>query len=207
MRKKMLIVLFGRGSHGKTTSLRELVKKLCGHDEPVFNNQLSKVMNPNGHPKDVRFIIEYHGYYIFVATGGDNWGICRVNTLFFERESSGNVDVWLVEKGNIKELGKEDKHLFKSITPTVCVTSCRPDGDGYGALKAINNYVEKTMSRAVSKSLSDLNESYERIIWLSKFDGLGKASKEAINKNANTKAVEMKALIDDYLGLGNNNNN
>jgi AAA+ ATPase superfamily predicted ATPase len=201
MDKKMLIVLYGKQNQGKTSCLKELAKLLSGsYDDSSFNSKLSQAMKRSkGQPKDARFIIFYKGYYIFIATGGDDWRICRVNSEFFERKIGGNVNIWLIKEGNIKKLEKEEKDFYINITPKVCITSCRPNGDGYGAVKAINSYVEKTMEKVMSKSINDIEQSYERILWLRKFEGMNRVNSATIISNAKKKAQEIKDIIDDYL--------
>lgn len=174
MNKRMLIVLYGKKNQGKTTTLLKLVKLLTG------------ITPPKG--KDGRFIILYKGYYILICTGGDCWDICKVNTTFFEGGTNDKTTVWVVVNNEFVKLKNlEGKEKYKGIRSSVCITSCRPNGDSFGAIKAIHDYVEHHIDK------------YERMLWLQKEDNSGKALKDVAEQNASKKAAEIKKNIDDYL--------
>jgi len=176
MDKKMLIVLYGKRNQGKTTTLFNLIEMLSGINPP---------RNMDG-----RFIIKYKGHYILIGTGGDSWGICRVNTNFFEGGTDNKTILWVVYNNNfeqLKGLDEKVKKEYEMIKPSICITSCRPSGDGNGAIKAIHYYVERH------------NEDYERMLWLRKDGGHEKITKDEALRLAKIKAKEIKDIIDEYL--------
>lgn len=164
------IVLYGKRNCGKTTSLMELVVILSGISSTVIERLLKK----RGRYKDARFIVEYETKLIFIGTGGDTWAICRGNTDFFAGKYSSLLDVFLISGGKIKKLDKAEKEIYKRRRPDVCICACRPDGDGYGAIKAIHSYSEKAIM------------SYKQQIWIQKDS----------QKESKIQASELKGIID-----------
>lgn len=56
---KVLLVLYGKGSCGKTSTLRNLIDLLCG--QPIITKT-----------KDCRIVIDYKGHVVGVCTAGDD---------------------------------------------------------------------------------------------------------------------------------------
>lgn len=177
------------GELWKTSTLIELVK-LLGGNTPLLNAKIdSTLKQTNGKYKDARFIVLYGGFYIYIGTGGDEWKVCRVTTEFFEGLCNGNTDIWLIENGKdeILKTIQIEASLFKEKLPSVCILACRPNGDGFGAVKAINSYVEQCCGK------------FERMLWLHKHDNQKRVSKDVVSQRAKAKAAEIKKIIDDYL--------
>lgn len=142
MKKKLFVIVCGKSNQGKTSSLMELVIKLGGGSTSLENDIKKEFLNPKSKRyNDARFVVEYNEYYIYVATAGDNWFTCRTDINFFERKF-GNQILYLVAGGSLKKMTILDKQKYKEIEPDVVVGACRPNGDSYGAIKAIHSYSE-----------------------------------------------------------------
>ena len=127
MKNRVNIILFGKASIGKTTSLMKLAVLLSGGGVfvQVIQNSIDKLFKKGKKYKDARFIIEYKGLLVFIATGGDSWKISRVNYEFFERKNSGLVDVYRINTGNVEALTLDDKIELAKRLPDVCIKGNR----------------------------------------------------------------------------------
>lgn len=156
MKRKLLsITLYGAINEGKTTTLMKLAINLAGGSQVVCDS-VNDTFYKNDKCFDGRMIIEYKGHYIYLATAGDYWAICRGNTDFFEGNFQNQI-IYVVEATGVRRLSDpEKKDYAENKKPTVVVTACRPDGDSYGAIKALNAYNEKAIYK------------YAEQIWLRK---------------------------------------
>ena len=144
--KKMMIILFGEMNQYKTSTLMQLAINLAGGGY-VVERSINSTFIKDGKYWDGRLIIEYKEHLIYIATGGDSWAICRGNTDFFERDF-GNLTIYEVDATGVRELTPADKKKYKEDKPEpdVVISACRPDGDNYGAIKALHAYSECALS-------------------------------------------------------------
>ena len=143
-KKRMMIVLYGEISQGKTSTLMRLAINLAGGGS-VVESSIDSTFIKNGKYWDGRLIIKYKEHLIYIATGGDSWAICRGNTEFFESDF-GNMTIYEVDATGVRELTPADKHKYSDRIPDVVISACRPDGDGYGAIKVLHAYSEHALS-------------------------------------------------------------
>ena len=173
--EKMLLVLYGEKSCGKTTTLMSLVKLLVG---PIGASLVDKTfLDKRGKYKDARMIVKYNNIQMFIATGGDSWYVCRENTEFFQN-SFHNMDIYCVSSSEVRILSSVEKKTI-NLEPTICISACRPSGDKYGAIKALHAYNEKHLM------------AYNKQKWIRK-------ETQKI-ENSNKKAADIKVIIDDFL--------
>lgn len=144
--KRMMIVLYGGIGQGKTSTLMQLAINLAGGGS-IVTSSIHSTFIRKGKYWDGRLIIRYKERLIYIATGGDSWAICRSNTDFFERDF-GNLTIYEVDAKGVRELTPEDKKKYKEdkLEPDVVISACRPDGDGFGAIKALHAYSECALS-------------------------------------------------------------
>lgn len=176
-KEKFFIVLYGNRNQGKSTSLRKLVF-LLGGGSASLKSDIEKALLKSKSYKDARFIVEYNGHNVFIATGGDAWVGCRGNTDFFEGNINGKHIVFRVYNNTIVELTTEEKKHFKD-KPTVVVCACRPKGDSCGAIKAIHSYSETHLI------------DYAEQVWIKRDRSIEPDSKKV--------AEDLKKRIDNYL--------
>ena len=176
-RKRLLIVLYGAKSQGKTSTLMQLIINLAGGGS-VVENSINSTSLKKGKYWDGRMIIKYEGHLIYIATGGDTWGICRGNTDFFESDF-GKQTIYEVDATGVIELTSTEKADYskKKKKPIVAVCACRPSGDNYGAIKALHAYYEHALS------------NYTEQLWIRK-------KKEDDNI---TVANEIQKRIDEFI--------
>lgn len=138
----MLIVLYGKSNQGKTTTLMELAINLAGGG-PAMDKSIKAIFNKKSKLNDVRIIIEYKDVFIYIASGGDAWSICKGNTNFFESQFSKQI-IYIIDASGLRQMSSEEKISFKmkKSKPKVAICACRPNGDMYGTIKAINAYNE-----------------------------------------------------------------
>lgn len=144
--KRMMIILYGEMGQGKTSTLMQLAIILAGSGS-VVESSINSTFIKGGKYWDGRLIIRYKERLIYIATGGDSWAICRGNTEFFESDF-GNLTIYEVDAKGVRELTPEDKKKYKEdkLEPDVVISACRPDGDNYGAIKALHAYSECALS-------------------------------------------------------------
>ena len=164
------IILYGEANSGKTTSLMKLAAKLGGITTAEIYEELKK----RTRNKDARFIVEYEGKLIYIGTCGDTWAACRVNINFFERDYSSKLDVYIISGKTVRKYTKAPDETRK---PDVCVCACRPEGDSYGAIKALHSYSETSIQK------------YKQQIWIRKDKDI----------DCNVQAKELKDIIDRHL--------
>lgn len=170
-----MIVLFGEVNQGKTSTLMQLAINLAGGG-PIVENSIHSTFFRNGKYWDGRLIIEYMEHLIYIATGGDSWDICYGNAEFFENDFH-NLTIHKVDATGVTKLTATDKRILKNKKPVVVITACRPNGDRYGAIKALHAHSELNLSR------------YSEQLWLRK-------TKEI---NNTTMANEIQKRIDDFI--------
>ena len=134
----MLIVLYGKSNQGKTTTLMELAINLAGGG-PAMDKSIKAIFNKKSKLNDVRIIIEFKDVFIYIASGGDAWSICKGNTNFFESQFSKQI-IYIIDASGLRQMSSEEKISFKmkKSKPKVAICACRPNGDQFGAIKAIN---------------------------------------------------------------------
>lgn len=165
------IILYGEANNGKTTSLMKLAAILGGSGVAA---QIDGLFKTKTRYKDARFIVEYKEKLIYIGTCGDTWAASRVNINFFERDYSSKLDVYLISGGTVREYTKAPDETRK---PDVCVCACRPEGDSYGAIKALHSYSETSIQK------------YKQQIWIRKDKDI----------DCNVQAKELKDIIDRHL--------
>lgn len=172
---RMLIVLYGKANQGKTTTLMQLAINLAGGGS-VMTNSIKTIFNKRSKINDVRIIIEYNGIYVYIASGGDNWSICKGNTNFFEGQF-GNQTIYIKDASGLRPMSVKEKNTIKSHKTKVAISACRPNGDQYGAIKAIHAYNE------------DHIMDYKEQLWIQK--------EKAIDSTA--MAAELQKRIDAFI--------
>ena len=140
-----MIVLYGGMGQGKTSTLMQLAINLAGGGI-VVTSSIHSTFFRKGKYWDGRLIIEYKEHLIYIATGGDSWDICYGNAEFFEKEFH-NLTIHKVDATGVTKLSAADKSKYKKDNnPDVVITACRPNGDRYGAIKALHAYSEQALS-------------------------------------------------------------
>lgn len=178
-KKRINIILYGNKNQGKTTTLVRLAIMLAsgGGINPLIESQVNRKFKKRKGYKDARFVIEYKEKLIFLCTGGDSWMVSRGNCGFFTGRYNNLIDVFRLSLLGLEELGNKDKEKYKKLLADFCICACRPNGDGYGAIKAIHSYNEKSIM------------DYSHQIW---------TRKERNMDNDNT-AKEILSIIDEYI--------
>ena len=166
------IILYGEANSGKTTSLLKLAAMLGGGSVEA---QIEKLLKPKTGTRygDARFIVEYKDRLIYIGTGGDTWAACREHTECFAGNYS-NKQIFLISGGTVC---KYTNNAAETRKPDVCVCACRPYGDGYGAIKALHSYSERTILE------------YKQQIWIRKDKDI----------DCDVQAKELKDIIDGHL--------
>ena len=179
----MMIVLFGDVNQGKTSTLMQLAINLVGGSSAVTSSIYSTFFR-KGKYWDGRLIIEYKEHLIYIATGGDSWDICYGNAEFFENDFH-NLTIHKVDASGVTKLSAADKRKYIKQKPDVVITACRPNGDRYGAIKALHAYSEKALSDYTEQILSNYAEQQ----WIRK-------RKEDDNS---AMAKEIQGRIDEFI--------
>lgn len=174
--KRLFIVLYGARSQGKTSTLMQLAINLAGGSSDVATS-INSTFIKKGKYGDGRMILEYKGHFIYIATGGDSWAWSRGNAEFFEGDFR-NQTIYEVNATGVRELSNIEKETFsEGKKSTVVVCACRPNGDKYGAIKALHAYNEKAIS------------NYSEQIWLRK----------TLEDDNAAMAKEIQKRIDDFI--------
>ena len=216
-RNKMLMILYGKENEGKTSTLVYLALLLAGNGN-IDKNLESKVKRllkyKNSKFEDARFIIECNDKLVLLSTSGDNWAMCRINGEFFQGTYVKLTNVYRLTASDIILLDIDEKNYFASMSADVCVSACRPCGDGFGALKALHNHVELT-EKAEETNTGD---SYEYQLWLRIKPKVPILTIHQVEKRLKAQAKDLWTIIDRYLNnqdpfdisvpsLSNTNNN
>jgi hypothetical protein len=157
---KLLLVLYGKARQGKTTTLMNLAIRLAGGG-PVMEKKIRAIFKNKNRTIDNRIIIEYKDQWIYIATGGDSWNVCKVNCNFFEKNFDSKLNIYLIDASGLRSLSLDEKKKFNNHTPKVVVSACRPDGDEYGAIKAIHSYNEKHILKYTEQLWIRKEKSFE----------------------------------------------
>lgn len=188
------MILYGEGSSGKTSTLMYLAALLAGSGSyiPTIWTSITRHFFIGGkHIKDARFIVDYKGKRIFIATGGDSWAICTGNYNFFSDEFR-NVTIYKIDSTGVRKLTALDKRKDAFHDPDLCIGACRPIGDRKGAIKAIHSYSEDVYLNTINRYKDTKNYlNYDLQIWVKRNE-----------KNFVIQAFELLGAIDSYCSLG-----
>lgn len=128
---RSLIVLYGRPSCGKTTTLMQLLRLLFPAQKIDIDNMFVIKTKTRHKYTDARFIFKYRGLLIFLSTYGDSRGICERNFKFFQREfaSTGIIPIYLIDSvDGINKINKNDWLIAnKDVIPNICISASRND--------------------------------------------------------------------------------
>ena len=188
-----LIVLYGLGNKGKTSTLTDLVflltnARVKGEINKIFIN-IDK--NGNQRYRDAFYVVMYKGKRIFISTGGDGREICENNIAFFERKGI-KQKIHIIEGTAICELDSLSKadqnNKYYRVKPDFIVSACRTEG---GSVDANMYFADKLLSK--------VNQE----VWIRKY-GMKEgempeyidAKHPIITKNDNDVASDIKAFID-----------
>ena len=131
-----LIILFGLGNQGKTSTLTDLLFLLTNVDVAnyVNNNFISK--KKQNHYQDNYYVLHYNDSTIFIATYGDGSSECERNQDFFEHKPI-DKPIYIIEGINVKLLKdlpkKEQKSKYYKQVPDFCIAACRTEGGSVDA--------------------------------------------------------------------------
>ncbi len=192
-----LIVLYGLGNQGKTTTLTHLLFLLTNNSAKnyVDKNLVQTGKNGNQHYNDAYYILEYNSALIFIATYGDGRNECERNNDFFAGKEINKDLVYVVSDNNICKFSslsnEKQKELYHNAKPNIFITACRTDG---GSVDATLYQTNKMLPRA------------KQIVWIRKM-GLPKNAKPEyidpampiVTKNDDKVANEIKQLLDRLL--------
>ena len=201
-RKRMLLVLYGKENVGKTSTLVYLALLLAGNGI-IDKNLESKVKRllkyKNSKFEDARFIIECNGKLVLLSTFGDNWAACRINSDFFQGTYNNSTTIYRLTASNIIPLKSNERNRYASMSADVCVSACRPCGDGFGALKALHNHVELT-EKAEETNTGD---NYEYQLWLRIKPKEPKLTDLQVENKLKAQAKELWTIINRHLNSQN----
>lgn len=179
--EKIQLILYGNANTGKTSTLMKLVEILCG-STPAIIADIAGFMWPSGGYKDARFVIEYRDHHVCICTAGDSWVVSSVNCDLFDLMHPGNITVYEASPLGVTKLSARAKSLLNE--PEICVCACRPNGDRYGAIKAIHSYSHKHIV------------DYSFQFWFRKKEEKDKTKFAAASL---AMAEKLKEYIDDYI--------
>lgn len=138
---KSIIVLYGNSNVGKTSTLQQMIIRLCGGSKliPTIQSAFeSKFLTVNSHGKhyykDANVILSYKGHNIFVSTGGDTWAKVRGNFEFM-RNITDPKNVYVFHNGSFEifeNLKSQEQDMFRECSVFVTAASLSP----YGAFEA-----------------------------------------------------------------------
>ncbi len=185
MEQRHNIILFGAENTGKTSTLMALAALLAGINSThsAWDSTKNRLINKGKILVDARFVIKYKRKLIFIATAGDNWGVCKVNYDFFMGKISGNADVYGIDDKGVYKIGNKEKKEIMNM-PDISISACRPEGDRRGAIKSIHSYSE------------DVLDQFARQIWIRI-----ESYKQNPDMNCWEQAKKIKSIIDDLLKL------
>ena len=176
MNKKSIIVLYGKSNVGKTSTLQQMIIRLCGGNKLVpavqsaFVSEFSSVdSHGKYYYKDANVIHSYKGQNIFISTGGDTWAKVRGNFEFMNK-ISGPKNVYVFHNGSFEifdNLTPQEQGLFRECNVFVTAASLSPSG-AFDAAKHFTTdragqfHCEAWVSKEKSKQ-SPYIDNYKRI--------------------------------------------
>ena len=188
------MILYGEENTGKTSTLMYLAALLAGSGRFVptlWAKITSLFFSGRKTIKDAKFIVDYKGKLIFIATGGDSWAVCKDNYNFFS-DVFKRLSMYIFDGTDVKRLEGKAKYAMKYHDPDICIGACRPSGDRKGAIKSIHSYSEDIFLNNIhcyKDEKSILN--YDLQIWIKRN-----------NKDYVLQALELLGAIDSYCSLG-----
>lgn len=139
MKANSIIVLYANSNSGKTSTLQQLIIRLCGKGTLVPAIQtafVSTFLAVNSHGKkyykDVNMILSYKGNNIFISTGGDTWAKVRGNFDFMNKTLKG---AYVFHNGSFElfeNLHPQESDLYQECNVFITAASLSP----YGAFEA-----------------------------------------------------------------------
>lgn len=153
MEQKHNIILYGKENIGKTSTLMHLTLLLSGigSTHSAWDSKSERFIYKGNKLLDARFAINYKSKLVFIATGGDNWEICKVNYNFFSGIIPGNMKIYGIDKTTgVFEIDNAKFRTNKKeivIVPDISISACRPEGDRYGAIKSVHSYSEDILGK------------------------------------------------------------
>lgn len=187
---RVLFVLYGNQNQGKSTTLRLLASLLAGGEnyQSLLATIKQVLKSKKNWYKDTCFILKYQKKSVYIATGGDSWVICRKNCEFFDGNFHSQLNIYEISSNGIRLLSTDDKLPYKGNAADICITACRPKGDGTGAGKAVQTYCEKRF------------DDFNYQIWIRKYsDKANKSDDIALEKQDKECADKIKKMIDDFV--------
>lgn len=137
---------------------------------------------------DARIMLEYKGKWIYIATAGDTWSICRCNYHFFEGDFD-KMEICKIDASGATVLSPAEKENVKGQKPDICICACSPSKDDKGSIKAIHSYCEQHIL------------DYAQQIWIKKDKNRAKQSEESIMKETEKQVKKIISMIDTIYGL------
>ena len=152
--KMSIVVLFGKSSQGKSSTLQHLsVLLLSGGNSPdstiqkAFENKFWNGRTYNDFMLILKYRREADGKEarIYLSTKGDTWEIVENNFEFFYRQSKRQGKTIHVFNGTEfiewKDLDDEEKKQWLQDSPTICIT---PANFRRGSIQALRYYLDAT---------------------------------------------------------------
>ena len=144
-----LIVLYGLGNQGKTSTLTDLLFLLTNARVRDFINKNLTKMDKKGlmHYKDGCYVLRYKGRGVFISTYGDGRIECERNKDFFESKEI-DVPIYVIEGTTVRELNsmssKEQQRKYYNVKPNFLISACRTEG---GSVDATMYLADKLLSK------------------------------------------------------------
>lgn len=145
MNKQSIIVLYGNSNSGKTSTLQQLIIRLCGGGQllPAMQSVFeSTFITQNSHGKfyykDANIILLYQGCNVFISTGGDTWAKVRSNFEFMSTIANTEA-TYVFHNGSFEifdDLASQDQELYSNCNVFVTAASLSP----YGAFEAAKHF-------------------------------------------------------------------
>ncbi len=139
-----LIVLYGLGNQGKTSTLTDLLFLLTNARIRDYVNAYFVRTMSNGSIcyNDGYYVLKYERRSVFIATYGDGREECERNKDFFEHRPI-DVPIYVIEKDRVLVLDelseKEQKKKYKDVTPDFCISACRTEGGSVDAMMYLSD--------------------------------------------------------------------
>lgn len=140
-----IIVLYGNSNSGKTSTLQQLIIRLCGGNKltPTVQSAFeSTFLTVNSHGKryykDANVILSYKGQNIFISTGGDTWAKVRGNFEFMSTIAAPK-NVFVFHYGSFvifDSLKTQEQGLYRNCKVFITAASLSP----YGAFEAAKHF-------------------------------------------------------------------
>jgi hypothetical protein len=159
IRHQALIILYGLGNQGKTSTLTDLLFLLTNAQVKHFVNKNFTKKDKKGllHYKDGYYVLRYKGKGVFISTYGDGRIECERNKDFFECKEI-DVPIYVIDGKTVRELksmsDKEQQRKYYDVKPNFLISACRTEGGS----------VDATMYLA-NKLLSKIQQE----VWIRKF--------------------------------------